>query len=104
MEGVIEILHQHHQEPLILKEVSESLHLNVVYLGQLLKKEAKKSSSAYSNHLCMEKAKQLFLYSNQDVNEIAGEIGYNSIAHFSKLSKKIVDRSPKECREKRGES
>ena len=55
VEKVIEILHQHYQEPLTLKEVSESLHLNVMYLGQLFKKK-RKSFSAYLNHLRMEKA------------------------------------------------
>ena len=104
VEKVIEILHQHYQEPLTLKEVSESLHLNVMYLGQLFKKETKKSFSAYLNHLRMEKAKQLLLHSNQNVNEIASEIGYNNTTYFSKLFKKIVGRSPKEYREKRGES
>ncbi|MFR8908358.1 MAG: helix-turn-helix transcriptional regulator, partial [Enterococcus faecium] len=87
VEKVIEILHQHYQEPLTLKEVSESLHLNVMYLGQLFKKETKKSFSAYLNHLRMEKAKQLLLHSNQNVNEIASEIGYNNTTYFSKLFK-----------------
>ncbi len=42
VEKVIVILHQHYQEPLTLKEVSENLHLNVMYLGQLFKKKRKK--------------------------------------------------------------
>ena len=104
VEKVIEILHQHYQEPLTLKEVSENLHLNVMYLGQLFKKETKKSFSAYLNHLRMEKAKQLLLHSNQNINEIASEIGYNNTTYFSKLFKKIVGRSPKEYRENSGES
>lgn len=104
VEKVIVILHQHYQEPLTLKEVSENLHLNVMYLGQLFKKETKKSFSAYLNHLRMEKAKQLLLHSNQNINEIASEIGYNNTTYFSKLFKKIVGRSPKEYRENSGES
>ena len=47
VEKVIEILHQHYQEPLTLKEVSESLHLNVMYLGQLFKKKRKKFFSLF---------------------------------------------------------
>ncbi|HAQ8955004.1 TPA: helix-turn-helix transcriptional regulator, partial [Enterococcus faecium] len=67
-------------------------------------KETKKSFSAYLNHLRMEKAKQLLLHSNQNINEIASEIGYNNTTYFSKLFKKIVGRSPKEYRENSGES
>ena len=59
VEKVIEILHQHYQEPLTLKEVSESLHLNVMYLGQLFKKETKKSFSSLFEPFAYGKAKQL---------------------------------------------
>ena len=47
VEKVIVILHQHYQEPLTLKEVSENLHLNVMYLGQLFKKKRKKFFSLF---------------------------------------------------------
>ena len=59
VEKVIVILHQHYQEPLTLKEVSENLHLNVMYLGQLFKRN-EKSFSAYLNHLRMEKRNNCF--------------------------------------------
>ncbi|MBO0482933.1 response regulator transcription factor [Candidatus Enterococcus courvalinii] len=93
---VLQILHENYREPLTLKEVSESLHLNVMYLGQLFKKETKKSFSTYLNHLRMEQAKWLLLHSEQNINEISNEIGYNNTTYFSKLFKKIVGQSPKE--------
>ena len=96
----LQILHENYREPLTLKEVSESLHLNVMYLGQLFKKETKKSFSTYLNHLRMEQAKWLLLHSEQNINEISNEIGYNNTTYFSKLFKKIVGQSPKEYREK----
>ncbi|WP_165006179.1 MULTISPECIES: response regulator transcription factor [unclassified Enterococcus] len=102
VEKVLCILHEHYQEPLTLKEVSENLHLNVMYLGQLFKKETKKSFSAYLNHQRMEQAKWLLLHSNQNINEISSKIGYNNTTYFSKLFKKIVGKSPKEFREQRG--
>lgn len=42
VERVISILHEQFKEPLTLKDVSENLHLNVMYLGQLFKKKTKK--------------------------------------------------------------
>ncbi|MEY8445689.1 response regulator transcription factor [Enterococcus ratti] len=102
VERVIEILHEHYTEPLTLKEVSESLHLNVMYLGQLFKKETKKSFSVYLNHLRIDQAKWLLLHSNRNINEISREIGYNNTTYFSKLFKKIVGKSPKEYRESNG--
>ena len=102
VERVISILHEQFKEPLTLKDVSENLHLNVMYLGQLFKKETKKSFSAYLNHLRIEQAKWLLLHSNQNINEISAEIGYNNTTYFSKLFKKIVGKSPKDYREERG--
>lgn len=99
VERVVTILHEHYNEPLTLKEVSESLHLNVMYLGQLFKKETKKSFSVYLNHLRIEQAKWLLLHSNHNINEISNEIGYNNTTYFSKLFKKMVGQSPKEYRE-----
>ncbi|WP_206853861.1 response regulator [Candidatus Enterococcus mangumiae] len=104
VEKVLGILHEHYHEPLTLKEVSEDLHLNVMYLGQLFKKETKKSFSSYLNHLRMEQAKWLLLHSNQNINEISNEIGYNNTTYFSKLFKKIVGQSPTEYRENQGKS
>ena len=99
---MISILHEQFKEPLTLKDVSENLHLNVMYLGQLFKKKTKKSFSAYLNHLRIEQAKWLLLHSNQNINEISAEIGYNNTTYFSKLFKKIVGKSPKDYREERG--
>lgn len=48
----------------------------------------------------MEQAKWLLLHSEQNINEISNEIGYNNTTYFSKLFKKIVGQSPKEYREK----
>ncbi len=102
VEKVLQILHEKYKEPLTLKEVAEHLHLNVMYLGQLFKKETKKSFSAYLNHLRMEQAKWLLIHSNQNINEISNEIGYNNTTYFSKLFKKIVGQSPSEYRENQG--
>lgn len=104
VEKVLQILHEKYKEPLTLKEVAEHLHLNVMYLGQLFKKETKKSFSAYLNHLRMEQAKWLLIHSNQNINEISNEIGYNNTTYFSKLFKKIVGQSPSEYRENQSQT
>ncbi|MGM9903834.1 response regulator transcription factor [Enterococcus hirae] len=102
IEKVLAILHGQYNEPLTLKNVAENLHLNVMYLGQLFKKETKKSFSTYLNHLRMEKAKYLLIHSKQNINEISNEIGYNNTTYFSKLFKKIVGQSPTEYRDNQG--
>jgi len=83
--------------------VSESLHLNVMYLGQLFKKETKKSFSAYLNHLRMEKAKQLLKESGKSVPEVSEAIGYPAHEHFQKLFKKKIGKTPSAYRKENSE-
>ncbi|EPH96046.1 response regulator receiver domain protein [Enterococcus faecalis 13-SD-W-01] len=99
VKNVLDILHEQYQEALTLKNVAETLHLNVMYLGQLFKKETKKSFSAYLNHFRIEQAKWLLLHSEKNVNEIANEVGYTNTTYFSRLFKKLTGQTPKDFRD-----
>lgn len=96
---VIELVRKDYTQDLTLKMVADALHLNAVYLGQLFKKEMHSSFSQYLNQVRIKKAQQLLLYSNQNINEIADEIGYNNTNYFSKMFKKLNGITPKEFRE-----
>ncbi|MFD1901600.1 helix-turn-helix domain-containing protein [Enterococcus termitis] len=48
----------------------------------------------------MKKAQNLLLYTEDNVNEIADQIGFNNSTYFSQLFKKMNDLTPKEFREK----
>ncbi|WP_438717655.1 response regulator [Enterococcus sp. AZ109] len=96
---VIEIVRKDYSQDLNLKLVADELHLNAVYLGQLFKKEMHSSFAQYLNQVRIKKAQQLLLYSNQNINEIADETGYNNTNYFSKMFKKLNGITPKEFRE-----
>ena len=100
VQKVIDKVKAEYAEELTLKYVAQQLHLNVMYLGQLFKKETKKSFSQYLNQYRMKKAQKLLLYTDDNVNEIAFKIGYNNSTYFSQLFKKMNDLTPKEFREK----
>lgn len=95
---VIQMIQERFQEELTLKDVANQLYLNAMYLGQLFKKETKKSFSQYLNHFRVDKAKQLLASSEYNINEVAQMIGYNNTTYFSKKFKKIVGMTPKEYR------
>jgi len=95
---VVQIIQESYQEELTLKDVANQLFLNAMYLGQLFKKETKKSFSQYLNHYRIEKAKQLLSRTEDNVNEVALAIGYNNTTYFSKKFKNIVGVSPKDFR------
>ncbi|MFD2307822.1 response regulator transcription factor [Enterococcus termitis] len=100
VQKVIDSIRANYATDITLKSVAQSLHLNVMYLGQLFKKETKKSFSQYLNQYRMKKAQNLLLYTEDNVNEIADQIGFNNSTYFSQLFKKMNDLTPKEFREK----
>lgn len=100
IQNVIDIIRKDFGTELTLKSVAQRLHMNVMYLGQLFKKETKKSFSQYLNQYRMKKAQNFLLYSDDNVNEIAFKLGYNNSTYFSQMFKKMNDISPTEFREK----
>lgn len=99
VQKVLEIIHQEVQKDLSLKEVSERLHLNAMYLGQLFKKEMGVSFSKYLNEYRITKAKELLTHSELNINEISAQVGYTSSGYFYKTFKKMTGQSPKEYRQ-----
>ncbi|HEP3196174.1 TPA: response regulator [Streptococcus pyogenes] len=90
---------EYHQE-LTLKAIADRLHVNGVYLGQCFKNETERSFTQYLNHVRIQKAQQLLLYTNQSINEITYETGYNTNHYFIKMFKKLNGLSPKEFRDR----
>ncbi|MGT2933124.1 response regulator transcription factor [Streptococcus catagoni] len=86
-------------EDLSLKYIADQLHVNGVYLGQCFKNETKQSFAQYLNQIRIQKAQTLLLYTNDSINEIAYQTGYNTNHYFIKIFKKLNGLSPKEFRD-----
>jgi two-component system, response regulator YesN len=99
VQNVLKIIQEEYQEDLTLKAIAERLHLNVMYVGQIFKKETNKSFSQYLNHYRIKLAQNLLLHSELNINEISEKIGYMSPGYFYKNFKKYCGISPKEFRE-----
>lgn len=100
VQKVVDILKTRYQEDLSVQSIARELHLNSMYLGQLFKKETQLSFIQYLNHVRINKAQQLLLYSDLRIHEIADQIGYNNANYFAKCFRKINNLKPKEFREK----
>ncbi|MCD5002042.1 response regulator transcription factor [Enterococcus saccharolyticus] len=99
VQKVVDYVQSDYQQDLNLKMIADELYLNVVYLGQLFKKETRYSFSQYLNHVRIRKAQQLLLNTGKTINEISEEIGYNNTNYFSKMFKKLNGITPKDFRE-----
>ncbi|MBL1227167.1 response regulator transcription factor [Enterococcus sp. BWR-S5] len=99
VQHAIDIITNDYTEEISLKSAAESLHLSVVYLGQIFKKETELSFNQYLNHVRIKKAQHLLLHTQQTINEISEAIGYNNTNYFSKMFKKLNGITPKEFRD-----
>lgn len=90
---------QHLAEPISLAELAEQVYLNPVYLSRAYKQITGQNLSKYIADRRLEKARSLLSNSNAKISEIAGRVGYESPAHFSRIFKKSTGMTPQEYRD-----
>ncbi|MBN2558753.1 MAG: response regulator [Clostridia bacterium] len=81
-----------------LVSVAERLQIHPSYLSKIFSQE---TGESFSEHLIknkMNSARQLLKTTNKKVYEIANDLGYKDVAHFTKIFKKFFGISPTEYR------
>ena len=74
--------------------LSEKLHLDYPYLGTLFSSVEGITIEKYLINLKIERVKELLVYGEKTLSEIAWEMGYSSVAHLSGQFKKITGFTP----------
>jgi len=87
-------IQDHYNEPLRLEDISSIAGFNPSYFSGLFKKETGMGFSEYLVSVRMSRAKQLLIDSRMSVEDVAGEVGYTDIKHFSKSFKKSAGLNP----------
>ncbi|RAP76726.1 response regulator transcription factor [Paenibacillus montanisoli] len=80
------------------EELAAFAHINSAYLSRLFKKEAGVSLTDYIVEERMKKAKEMLLYTEESVSNIAKAFHYTNFSHFSKLFRKYYGMNPQEYR------
>jgi AraC-like DNA-binding protein len=73
---------------------AEAMNLSPNYFSDLLKSETGKNTQEHIHYHLLEKAKNLLISSDKNINEIAYELGFEYPQSFSKFFKKKVGVSP----------
>ena len=93
---IIEEIYQ--SQALSKKKLSEvlstSLLYDYTYLSSLFKRMEKISIEKFCSNLKIERTKELLEYGELNINEIAAEIGYNSVSYFCTKFKKETGLTP----------
>ncbi len=100
---VIDYIKKHYQEELTLKSIAAALGYNQSYVCQMFKNNTKNTVMHYLYHYRIEKAKELIVYSDYDLKEIAMVTGFKTIHHFTRLFHKIQGLTPGQWREREKE-
>lgn len=81
---------------LSISEISRELFINQTYLRKMFKDEMGMTLWEFLTKYRMHKAKQLLLYTDYGLSEIAELVGYNDVSYFGKCFKKYYHVSPKQ--------
>ena len=87
-------------EDLSLDFLANICKLNKYYLSHAFKKKFGLSPIQYLNKMRCEEAKKLLETTDLSIAEIAVQVGYNSISHFSEMYKKTMGEAPIVTRKK----
>ncbi|MBX5437973.1 MAG: helix-turn-helix transcriptional regulator [Thermoflavifilum sp.] len=91
---VRDIMLQHLDEPLTIRELSRKVAMNECYLKKGFKEIFGTTIYDYFQRERMEKARQLLYEQGLSVSEVASRMGYSCISHFSTAFKKYTGLKP----------
>lgn len=93
-----EYLNKHFCDPISLKSIASSLHINAYYLSHIFKNKTGYSPMQYVMLLRIGKAQSLLRFTQQPIGDIAYMLGFNTSSHFDTVFMKNVNMSPSEYR------
>ncbi|MFS0728332.1 bifunctional transcriptional activator/DNA repair enzyme AdaA [Paenibacillus sp. 1P07SE] len=92
-------IHSHYELKITLQSMAEILERNSSHIQRTFKELLGISPLQYLHDVRIERAKNLLRIQELSTTQIAYEIGYSSLSHFSKVFKAKVGLSPKIYRE-----
>ena len=93
-----EYIKENYQNDIRLSEIAQADSINPTYLSRIFSEETGETFSDYLIRYRIQLAKELLHNISINVSEVAEQVGYNDVKHFSSSFKKIVGISPKDYR------
>nr|WP_183602218.1 AraC family transcriptional regulator [Paenibacillus phyllosphaerae] len=99
VQSVVSYLETHYAEDLTLGTIADALHLTKPYLSNLFKEVTGTTVFKYLYNRRLNQAKMLFrLEPHIAVSDVSKAVGFQHLAHFSRLFKSAVGESPEQYR------
>ena len=95
---IIDYINKHYQEKITLQDIADKYKYNAAYFGRLFKKSYGLSLNQYIYRKRIEAASELLITTNQNISEIAINVGFSNMTHFYKEFECITGSTPREYR------
>lgn len=94
----VRYIQTHYYEPFDMKRLAQSLRFHPDYITRCMQKTLGMSAVQYVNYYRLAKAKKKLAETNDTVDAIAKQVGFEDGAYFSRLFKKMEGITPTEYR------
>ncbi len=98
--NALEYMRAHYNEKLRLVDVADEVYVSQWHLSKLLNRVTGQNFSELLNTIRMEKATELLRDPHLRISDIAEQVGFVDLAHFSRVFKKVEGISANEYRNK----
>jgi transcriptional regulator GlxA family with amidase domain len=98
LRSALKLMQQQIEEPLALPTVAKRIGLSARQLERLFLRHFRTTPLRYYMQLRIERARELLLYSDRPILEIAVSAGFSSVSHFSAWYRRVFGMRPSELR------
>ncbi|MGL5260379.1 MAG: response regulator transcription factor [Lachnospiraceae bacterium] len=98
VKNALSYIEENYKEKLLLTDVAEKTYVSQWHLSKLLNKHTGQTFSEILNSVRIEKAKELLKDPSLRIGDVAEQVGFLDIAHFSRVFKKQIGVSANEFR------
>lgn len=98
IEPIEQYIHSRLAEDITLREIANKFSYSPNHMGYLFKEQTGESFNEYLVRNRMEKAKELLLEPKYKIYEVADQVGYKSLAYFSRLFREHYGFTPGDYR------
>ena len=96
----IELFAQDMSQPIAIAEVANELHISPRHLERSFKRATGLSPSHYYRKMRMDAARQIVMYTNDRLPDVAANVGYVSVQAFNKHYQTAFGVNPREDRQR----
>jgi two-component system response regulator YesN len=98
VEQVKDYIQQHLEQDLTCEELGNHFYLHADHLTRVLKKETGQSLSELIVKERIKAAQMLLSHSSLQISQIAVQVGYTNVSHFTRMFKRLTGENPVEWR------